>query len=206
MTSSNENIFHVTGPLWGEFTGDRWIALTKTNDVELWCFLWSMPEKKNGWGNNRDAGDLRRHRAHYDVTVMKWGLGPVSLTVFCPQFKFDGKFALPYLCCWPSDRNKVLHMPRQQLSCHVQNFVAITALESRWAWNEISIEFEFRWKNVSETVPGTAWQTFHKPHSTWTRSGKDLALNKRQAFTWNNDDPVHWHIHQGGVSKTLTSS
>ena len=25
----------------------------------------------NGWVNNRDAGDLRRHWAHYDVTVMK---------------------------------------------------------------------------------------------------------------------------------------
>ena len=24
----------------------------------------------NGWANNRDAGDLRRHRAHYDVIVM----------------------------------------------------------------------------------------------------------------------------------------
>ena len=24
----------------------------------------------NGWINNRDAGDLRRHRAHYDVIVM----------------------------------------------------------------------------------------------------------------------------------------
>ena len=24
----------------------------------------------NFWANNRDAGDLRRHRAHYDVTVM----------------------------------------------------------------------------------------------------------------------------------------
>ena len=25
----------------------------------------------NGWANNQDAGDLRQHRAHYDVTVMK---------------------------------------------------------------------------------------------------------------------------------------
>ena len=25
----------------------------------------------NGWVNNRDAGDLRRHLAHYDVIVMK---------------------------------------------------------------------------------------------------------------------------------------
>ena len=24
----------------------------------------------NGWVNNREAGDLRRHRAHYDCTVM----------------------------------------------------------------------------------------------------------------------------------------
>ena len=29
MTSSNGNIFRVTGPLCGEFTGHRWIPLTK---------------------------------------------------------------------------------------------------------------------------------------------------------------------------------
>ena len=27
----------------------------------------------NGWVNNREAGDLRRYRAHYDVTVMDLG-------------------------------------------------------------------------------------------------------------------------------------
>ena len=26
----------------------------------------------NGWVNNREAGDLRRYRAHYDVIVMLW--------------------------------------------------------------------------------------------------------------------------------------
>ena len=26
----------------------------------------------NGWVNNGEAGDLRRHRAHYDATVMKY--------------------------------------------------------------------------------------------------------------------------------------
>ena len=26
----------------------------------------------NGWINNREAGDLRRYRAHYDVIVMSW--------------------------------------------------------------------------------------------------------------------------------------
>ena len=44
MASSNGNILRVTGPLCGEFTGRRWIPLTKANDAELWCFLWSVPE------------------------------------------------------------------------------------------------------------------------------------------------------------------
>ena len=44
MTSSNENIFRVTGLLCGEFTGDRWIPRTKASDEELWCFLWSAPD------------------------------------------------------------------------------------------------------------------------------------------------------------------
>ena len=43
MKSSNCNIFRVTGPLWGESTGRRWIPLTKASDAELWCFLWSAP-------------------------------------------------------------------------------------------------------------------------------------------------------------------
>ena len=53
MTSSNGNIFRVTGPLYGEFTRHRWIPRTKASDGELWCFLWSAPEKslsKQSWG------------------------------------------------------------------------------------------------------------------------------------------------------------
>ena len=65
MTSSNGNFFCVTCPLCGEFTGDRWIPLTKASDAELWCSLSS-----DGWVNNRYAGNLRRHCAHYDATVM----------------------------------------------------------------------------------------------------------------------------------------
>ena len=39
MTSSDGNIFRVTGLLCGEFTGHRWIPHTKASDAELWCFL-----------------------------------------------------------------------------------------------------------------------------------------------------------------------
>ena len=48
MTSSNGNSFRVTCPLFGEFTGHRWISPTKASDVELWGFLWSAPEPTVG--------------------------------------------------------------------------------------------------------------------------------------------------------------
>ena len=44
MTSSNGNIFRVTGHLCGKFTGYRWNPRTKANNAELWCFLWFVPE------------------------------------------------------------------------------------------------------------------------------------------------------------------
>ena len=68
VTSSNGNIFRVTGHLCWEFTAPRWIPHTKASDAELWYFficVWI-----NAWINNREAGGLRRYRAHYDVTVM----------------------------------------------------------------------------------------------------------------------------------------
>ena len=45
MTSSNGNVFRVTGSLCGEFAGYRWILRTIASDAELWCFLWSAPEE-----------------------------------------------------------------------------------------------------------------------------------------------------------------
>ena len=68
MTSSNGDIFRVTGPLWEEFTRHRFPSqrpATRSFDV-----FFDMRLKKNGWVNNRDAGDLRRHRTHYNVTLM----------------------------------------------------------------------------------------------------------------------------------------
>ena len=72
MTSSNGNSFRVTGHLCGEFTGHRWIPRTKASDAKGLMFslicAWI-----NGWVTNGEAGNLRRHRAHYDVTVIKSG-------------------------------------------------------------------------------------------------------------------------------------
>ena len=69
MTTSNGDIFRVTGHLCGEFTGHRWIPRTKASNAELWLLSF-ICAWINGWVNNREAGDLKRHRAHYDATVI----------------------------------------------------------------------------------------------------------------------------------------
>ena len=61
ITSSNGDIFRVTGHLCGEFTGPQWRGALMLSLIWAWI---------NGWVNNRAAGDLRRHHAHYDVIVM----------------------------------------------------------------------------------------------------------------------------------------
>ena len=52
MMTSSKNIFRVTGQWRGAL---------------MFSFICA---RINGWVNNGDAGDLRRHRAHYDITVM----------------------------------------------------------------------------------------------------------------------------------------
>ena len=69
MTSSNGNIFRVTGHLCGEFTYPDEIPaqrpVTRSFDVFFDLRL------NNDWVNNREAGDLRRHPGHYDVIAMR---------------------------------------------------------------------------------------------------------------------------------------
>ena len=65
MTSSNGNIFYAT------FVKEihKWpVHIGQWRGALIFSLLCAWT---NGWANNRDAGDLRRHRAYYDVTVMK---------------------------------------------------------------------------------------------------------------------------------------
>ena len=68
MTSSNGNIFRVTGPLCGEFTGPGEFPaqrpVTRSFDVFFDLRLNKRLSKQ------REAGDLRRNSSHYDVIIM----------------------------------------------------------------------------------------------------------------------------------------
>ena len=70
MTSSNANIFLVTGHLCGEFTGPRWIPHTKASDAELWCFLWynkRLSKQWWGWWFETQSCPICRHRNGHDI-------------------------------------------------------------------------------------------------------------------------------------------
>ena len=67
MTSSNGNMFRVTGHLCGEFTGLRWIPHTKASDAELYVFFDFRLNKRIskhswGWWFETQSRSLWRHR------------------------------------------------------------------------------------------------------------------------------------------------
>ena len=70
-------------PFVREFTGHRWIPLTKWRGALMFSLICAWI---NGWVNNREAGDLRRHCAPYDVTVMRKTFGYKSwMSELCGQ-------------------------------------------------------------------------------------------------------------------------
>ena len=65
MTSSNGNTFRVTGPLCGEIPAQRPVA--RSFDVFF------DPRLNKRLSTQSRSSDLRRHRTHFDVTVMTFG-------------------------------------------------------------------------------------------------------------------------------------
>ena len=79
MTSSNGNRWPVNSPHKGQWRG----ALMFT----LIC-AWT-----NVWTNNREAGDLWRHRAQYDVIVMSFMHATAGSTLVAKERRL-------YICIW----------------------------------------------------------------------------------------------------------
>ena len=69
MTSSNGNIVRY----WPFVRGiHRWPVNSPHKDQWREALMFSLIcVWTNGWANKQDAGDLRRHRAHHDVTAMR---------------------------------------------------------------------------------------------------------------------------------------
>ena len=75
IASSYGNIFRVTGPLCGNFTGHRWIPLqrpvTRSFDVFFYLFLNKQLNKQSqGWWFETPSRQSWRHCNVHDVIVM----------------------------------------------------------------------------------------------------------------------------------------
>ena len=93
MTSSNGNMFASLAFVRGIHRWLRGIHRLPVNSphTDQWrgaLMLSLICAWTNGWVNNQDASDMRRHRAHYDVTVMwcriliQWFGQPWDLSAF----------------------------------------------------------------------------------------------------------------------------
>ena len=129
MTSSNGNIFNVTGPFVMGIHGSpvdsphkgQWRGALMFSLICAWT---------NGRANTRDAGDLRRHHAHYDAIVMHKNVFVFSNTSrpldgTCDGISFRGQelpTCSPFLLVayWTADRHVVRSCPaslyRKQMS------------------------------------------------------------------------------------------
>ena len=151
MTSSNGNIFRITGHLCGEFTGHRWIPHTGQWRGALMFSLicvWI-----NGWVNNGEAGDLRRYRAHYYVIVMWYGTGDrlpkcsdISRYVVCHlngTINHTESIIKHWICCGKTSplfchRHKHIHHVVQR-----EYIVVIRSEFSRCIWCSIMFPLTF---------------------------------------------------------------
>ena len=133
MTSSNRNIFALlaicagNSPVTREFPAQR--PVTRSFDI---FFDLRM---NNSWVNNGEAGDLRRHRAHYDVIVMKNAL------------RFTGTLWGGFSRKWLISNKKQsscswFETPRSSCDVTLMRFVVFCFVTSSWpvvntvAWHE----------------------------------------------------------------------
>ena len=165
MTSINWNIFRVTGPWWGirqspvsSAHKGHWRAALMFSLISAW---------PNGWVNNRYAGDLRRHSAHYDVTVMflekriTW-----QNNAHCLQFV--GRY-----CWWWI----TLSVPGQN-GGHFEDDIAFFVNEKFCVLIKIA-------QNFVSDGPIT-----NSP--AWVRI---VAWGRRQGIIWNNADSIPWDAY-----------
>ena len=95
------------------------------------------------------------------------GQRPVSLRIFCPQFKFDGNFALLLFRCQPSDRNKFWHM-------HV---TCTKFCSDHWIRIEVRVKRDFHriwvarknrlWNEAQDLVLTSLWLTRRSKKMFW---------------------------------------
>ena len=202
MTLCCHGSMETGGRLGSMETGSQSIVISLINDQELSNLLalcgrihWSLVDSPHKW--------LVIWKLFPCVTELPWHYGdmwhygnrrqgPVSLTFFFTAIQIRWKLRLAITPSLAIRSQQIFaHATTAQLSCHVQNFVAITVLESRREWNEIFIEFEFNCdgKTVSETQAGihgdrTRVSCYHPDKSQGTQQLTSPLWGESTGYQW----------------------
>ena len=88
--------------------------MTQSFDILLDLYL----KKNNGWANNWDTGDLRRHCAHYDITVIIDGyFNGIGATTCLPLSNCpNARNVIYYLCSRSMPRHTKTQESTNQLN------------------------------------------------------------------------------------------
>ena len=125
----------------------------------------------NGWVNNGEAGDLRRHCAHYDVIVMWWNACPGRISIKPENIPtIWRRFAI---CCF-----SLWALPRSILPISVR----VISLALRQSKDCLSAS-EVTLKNMGECI---TWI-----HMSWWYNRNEIKQKKKQ----QNCELTWWDIH-----------
>ena len=139
MTSSNGNIFRVTGhhqsPMNSRYKG-QWRGALMFFLICVWI---------NGWVSSRDAGDSRRYHAHYDVIVMVTirSHAAMFMSMYIQYIPRNMHTVFALLCFVVVIHWLIFPYPSGLLHWHCGNLTIapVPAKQPWWIWINTSCEF-----------------------------------------------------------------
>ena len=128
-------IFSGNSPVTGDFPAQRPV----THSFDFFICTWI-----NGWVNNRDTGDLRRHRAHYDGIVMWLSFIQYATLIMCTVYILLCYVVVGFRC----------DGIRRDCTCTVQYHIPTMMVEGN-IWQAVTNSWLCTWKNKNKTKKQT---------------------------------------------------
>ena len=177
----NGNILQVTGPLWGETTGHRWIPPIKGQWRGALMFSLICAWTSN-WANNQNAGDLKHYCVHYGVTLVYYQLACTSTRPM--KYLEQGMlFTILHL-----GQGMLLSMWKDitlsQTGISVRCLFSSTALATHWNWlfGEVIMVFETKALEKWKLAMMLQWSE-HRGFDPYTGHGHLSVFRGLCAFT-----------------------
>ena len=167
----------------------------------------------NSYANNRDAGDLRYHHAHYDVTVM-WTVSSVTLQSWPSVQKNDIRYKvfrsfLIFKLILKENFGILISISLNDIMANESPLIQIMA----WCLTGTKPLAETKVTKMSDALFHHWWR--HKATWIWVNigSGNGLLPDGTQAITWTNVDlwsvrssyihlmVISQEIHQSSMTK-----